>query len=52
MTPAEAARILREHNLWRRYNGDPFADDAPAAQDPRLIGEAIDVAIERLEGEQ
>ena len=43
MTPAETAAFLRQFNEWRR--GD---EDIPQP-DPRVIGEAIDAAVEMLE---
>ena len=43
MTPAEVAAKLRAFNDWRR--GD---EDIPQP-DPRVIGEAIDAAVEMLE---
>ena len=43
MTPAEVAAKLRAFNEWRR--GD---EDIPQP-DPRVIGEAIDAAIEMIE---
>ena len=43
MTPAETAAFLRQFNEWRR--GD---EDIPQP-DPRVIGEAIDAAIEMIE---
>ena len=43
MTPAEVAAKLRAFNDWRR--GD---EDIPQP-DPRVIGEAIDAAIEMIE---
>ena len=43
MTPAETAAILRQFNDWRR--GD---EDIPQP-DPRVIGEAIDAAVEMIE---
>jgi hypothetical protein len=46
MTRIEAIKILREHNQWRRFNGD--TRDSPPMQDPKLIGEAIDFAIEYM----
>lgn len=52
MTPAEAAKVLRQHNEWRRWKGDPFADAGPPQIDPSLVGEAIDVAVKCLEGMQ
>ena len=46
MNTKEAADILRQHNAWRR-NMD---DDSPMVmQSPRLIGEAIDVAVRVME---
>ncbi len=45
MTPTEAAAILRQHNAWRRYNGDEPMD----MQSPQLLGEAIDVATQFIE---
>jgi hypothetical protein len=41
MTPTESAAILRQHNAWRRHDGDEPMDMQP----PELIGEAIDVAV-------
>ena len=41
MTYQEAISILRQHNIWRRYNG-PIAD-TPEMINPTLLGEAIDV---------
>jgi hypothetical protein len=49
MSPSESAAILRQHNEWRRWNGDPFEEAGPPQQDPRQIGEAIDVAVKFLE---
>ena len=43
MTPTETTTILRQLNEWRR--GD---EDIPQP-DPRVIGEAIDAAIEMIE---
>ena len=43
MTPAEVAAKLRAFNEWRR--GD---EDIPQP-DPRVIGEAIDAAVEMIE---
>lgn len=45
MTPREAAAILRQHNVWRRWDGD----DAPEMLPPKLIGEAMDVAAKYIE---
>ena len=56
MTPAEAAKILAEFNKWRR--GDPPYDwiDDPAKRKkltytPKQIGEAIDIAVRAMKGE-
>ena len=43
MTPAEVAAKLRAFNKWRR--GD---EDIPQP-DPRVIGEAIDAAVEMID---
>ena len=43
MTPAETAAFLRQFNEWRR--GD---EDIPQP-DPRVIGEAIDAAVEMID---
>lgn len=42
MTRLEAAEILATHNAWRR--GDDTIPQLP----PKLIGEAIDVAVSAL----
>lgn len=43
MTPREAAAILRQHEVWRMYNG-------PAAEkQAKLIGEAMDIAAKYIE---
>lgn len=50
MTPREAAAILRQHNEWRRFEG--ALDDhysGPLMQDPKLIGEAMDIAAKYIE---
>ena len=52
MTTKEAAEILRQHNEWRRWNGDPFEEAGPPQLSPPVIGEAIDVAVKCLEGMQ
>ena len=41
MTPTESATILRQHNAWRRHD----RDEPMEMQPPKLIGEAIDVAV-------
>lgn len=46
MDRKQALQILIDYNNWRRYDG-PITD-SPQMQDPKIIGEAIDVAIEAL----
>ena len=43
MTTQQAITILRQHNLWRR------GDDTIEMQEPKYIGEAIDVAVAIME---
>ena len=45
MRPDEAAAILRKHNAWRR---DVHNESNPVLTmlNPKLVGEAIDVAVE------
>lgn len=42
MTNEEALKILKDHNAWRRDNGDTAK---VVMHNPKVIGEAIDVAI-------
>lgn len=42
-----ALEILKDYQYWRRYNGQ--IPDSPPMPDPRIIGQAIDVAIHELE---
>lgn len=42
-----ALEVLKDYQYWRKYNG-PITD-SPQMQDPKIIGEAIDVAIHELE---
>ncbi len=44
MTPNESAAILRQHNVWRRHDGDEPMEMQP----PKLLGEAIDVAAKYI----
>jgi hypothetical protein len=46
MTITKAIDILEKHNEWRRFKGNTV--DSPPMQDPKLIGEAIDIAIYEL----
>ncbi len=44
MTKKQAARILSDHNPWRRYAGKP--DDSPIQMiNPFILGLAIDKAV-------
>ena len=43
MTTERAIEILRQHNQWRR------GDDAIEMQEPKDIGEAIEVAVVIME---
>ena len=43
-----ALEVLKDYQSWRRYDG-PITD-SPDMPDPKIIGDAIDVAIETLEG--
>lgn len=53
MTAGEAAKILAEHNAWRRYNSDDSDNQpSPAPPDVRLVGIAIDVAVKHLDAVQ
>lgn len=40
----EAVQILKDHNTWRRYEGK--IEDTPEMQNPKLIGEALDLLID------
>ena len=42
MTVKQAIRVLKKHNNWRRGGRG-------SQQDPKIIGEAIDVAIVMME---
>ena len=42
-----ALEVLKDFQSWRRYNG-PITD-SPPMPDPKLVGQAIDVAIHTLE---
>ena len=44
MTYQEAISILRQHNLWRRYDG-PIGEGLEMTN-PTLLGEAIDVVCD------
>ena len=42
-----ALEVLKDYQSWRRYDG-PITD-SPQMQDPKIIGDAIDVAIHELD---
>jgi len=44
---ADCVAILRQHNAWRRFDGDD--EEGPPPCDPREIGRAIDMAIAYIE---
>lgn len=46
MDKKQALEILQDYQEWRRYDGP--MDESPAMQDPKVIGQAIDVAISLL----
>lgn len=53
MSPTEAKNILAAHNAWRRHNsGEPGGVRDLPMQDPKLIGEAIDVVVEYIESKE
>ena len=43
----EAIKILKGHNIWRRYNGD--IDKSPPMTNAINLGIAIDIVINELE---
>jgi hypothetical protein len=42
MTVKQAIKVLKKHNSWRRGG-------RASQQDPKIIGEAIDIAIDVME---
>ncbi len=44
MTKKQAARILSDHNTWRRYNGEPGMESIKMVN-PSILGIAIDKAV-------
>ena len=44
MSPHEAAKVLAEHNLWRRGKA-PFAPGGQMPHTAKLVGEAIDTVV-------
>ena len=49
MDKQESAKILKEHNEWRRYKGD--ADKSPPMVYGKKLGEAIEAAVKFLEAD-
>ena len=48
MTNAEAAKILRDHNRWRRGEDEYCPVGVEPPHPPKKIGEAIDHAVKVL----
>lgn len=46
---ADAAAILKQHNVWRRWNGDWDEEDGPEPVGPSEIGRAIDMVVTHIE---
>ena len=47
MNTSEAIQILRNHNIWRRYDG-PIGE-GPEMVDPVELGQAIDTVCDHFE---
>ena len=47
MTINDAIRVLKEYQVWRRYDGP--IEDTPVMPQPKIIGEALDTVIEHYE---
>lgn len=39
----EAIKVLKNHNIWRRYNGE--LEESPEMENPKTLGIAIDVVV-------
>ena len=50
MNLQEAIEILRQYNVWRRYDG-PIGE-GPEMLDPKTIGDAIDVVCNTMKDEK
>ena len=46
---ADAAAILKQHNVWRRWNGDCDEEDGPEPVGPWELGMAIDMVVTHIE---
>lgn len=44
MSPIQCVKLLEQHQAWRRFDGDMC--DGPTMLPPKVIGDAIDAAIE------
>ena len=46
---ADAAAILKQHNVWRRWDGDCGQEDGPEPVGPSELGRAIDMVVTHIE---
>lgn len=44
MSPNQCAKLLEQHQAWRRFDGDMC--DGPTMLPPKVIGDATDAAID------
>ena len=45
----EAIQILKDFNIWRRYDGD--IESSPEMPEPKQVGIAIDTVINSIENQ-
>ena len=43
----EAIQVLKDHNAWRRYDGE--INQSPQMTDPKKLGIAIDTVVNKFE---
>lgn len=43
----EAIQVLKDHNIWRRYDGE--IEESPEMTDPKKLGIAIDTVVNEFE---
>jgi hypothetical protein len=43
----EAIQLLKDHNIWRRYDGE--IGNSPKMTDPSILGIAIDTVVSEFE---
>jgi ribosomal protein S27AE len=43
----EAIQLLKDHNIWRRYDGE--ISESPKMTDPKKLGIAIDTVVNEFE---